>query len=257
MTDFVRVAVEQGVMTLTLNRADKKNALNNAMYTTLGEALVRAETDAAIRVVLLQAEGDAFTSGNDLADFAAVAAGTLQREDMRSVVFLSALAHAQKPIVAAVQGLAVGIGTTMLLHCDVVVVAEDAKLSTPFINLGLVPEAASSMLLPARIGYSRAYRMFALGESMDGKTAVACGIASEIVPALELRAKAAAIARTLASKPVGALKAMKGLLRDPQLIAAVMAKEGEVFAARLRTPEAVEAFKAFAERRAPDFSRFG
>lgn len=255
MTDHVRVVVEHGVMSITLNRADKKNALSNAMYAVLGESLLRAESDATVRVVLLQAEGDAFTSGNDLADFAAVAAGTLKREDMRSSLFLSALTRAQKPIVAAVQGLAVGIGTTMLLHCDVVIVADDAKLSTPFVNLGLVPEAASSLLLQARIGYARAYRMFALGEAMDGKTAAACGIATEAVVANQVRATAQSAARALASKPIGALKAMKSLLRDPTLIASVMAKEGEVFGARLKTPEAAEAFKAFAERRAPDFSK--
>jgi enoyl-CoA hydratase/carnithine racemase len=256
MTDQVRVVVDHGVMIVTLNRADKKNALNNAMYRVLGDALARAEKDSAVRVVLLQAEGDAFTSGNDLGDFAAVAAGTLKREDMHSTAFLSGLAHAQKPIVAAVQGLAVGIGVTMLLHCDLVFVADDAKLTTPFVNLGLVPEAASSMLLQARIGYARAFQMFALGEPVDGRTAAAMGLANASLPAHELHAKALAAARTLASKPIGALKAMKRLLRDPAIIAAVMAKEGEVFSARLKSSEADEAFKAFAERRAPDFSKF-
>src|SRR5215831_11788273 len=120
MTEYVRVAIENGVMIITLNRPDKKNAITNAMYGTLSESLARAETDAAVRVILLQAEGDAFTSGNDLGDFAAVAAGTLKREDMRSTGFLTCLARAQKPIVAAVQGLAVGIGVTLLLHCDIV-----------------------------------------------------------------------------------------------------------------------------------------
>ena len=256
MSELVRVVVEQGVMTLTLNRPDKKNALNNEMYAVLGDSLARAESDQSVRVVLLQAEGDAFTSGNDLADFAAVAAGTLKREDMRSTAFLHGLARAQKPLVAAVQGLAVGIGVTMLLHCDMVFVSEDAKLITPFVNLGLVPEAASSMLLPARIGYARAFQMFALGEPVDGRSAAAIGLANAAVPVGELRGKAQAAARALASKPIGALKATKALVRDPGVILATMAKEGEVFSARLKSPEADEAFKAFAERRAPDFSKF-
>jgi len=256
MTEHVRVAVDAGVMTLTLNRPDKKNALSNAMYGALAAALARAETDAAIRVVLIESEGDSFTSGNDLADFAAVAAGTLKREDMKSGLFLSGLARAEKPLVAAVPGLAVGIGVTMLLHCDLSFVAEDAKLSTPFVNLGLVPEAASSMLLPARIGYARAYAMFALGEPVDGRTAANIGLVTAAVPVAQVRATALAAAKKLASKPIGALKAMKRLVRDAQLIQATMNKEGEVFGARLQSPEATEAFRAFAERRPPDFSRF-
>lgn len=256
MSEPVIVAVDSGVMTLTLNRPDKKNALTNAMYATLGEALARAETDASVRVILIQAEGDAFTSGNDLGDFAAVASGALKREDMKSGLFLSGLARAPKPIVAAVQGLAVGIGVTMLLHCDFAYVADDAKLSTPFVNLGLVPEAASSMLLPARVGYALAFRMFALGEPIDGKTAAAMGMVTASLPAGEVRAIALATAKKLAGKPVGALKAMKGLLRDPALIQAQMSKEGEIFGARLKSPETAEALRAFAEKRAPDFSKF-
>jgi enoyl-CoA hydratase/carnithine racemase len=256
MTDHVRVVVEQGIMSLTLNRPDKKNALSQSMYAILGESLARAETDAAIRVVVIQAEGDAFTSGNDLTDFAAVASGALKREEMKSALFLSGLACAQKPIVAAVQGLAVGIGVTMLLHCDFAYVADDAKLLTPFVNLGLVPEAASSMLLPARIGYARAFQMFALGEAMDGKTAAAIGLVTASAPASEVRGLAMSTAKKLTAKPLGALKAMKGLLRDPAAIQATMKREGDIFGDRLRSPEAAEAFRAFAERRAPDFNKF-
>jgi enoyl-CoA hydratase/carnithine racemase len=256
MTDHVRVEVEQGIMTLTLNRPDKKNALTNAMYGALADALKRAEEEAGIRVVLFQAEGDAFTAGNDLGDFAAVAAGKLKREDMKSGQFLAALARAQKPLVVAVQGLAVGIGLTMLLHCDLVYVSEDAKLSTPFVNLGLVPEAASSMLLPARIGYARAYQMFALGEIVDGRTAANIGIANAAVPVAELRTTARAAAKKLTSKPLGALKAMKGLLRDANQIQATMNREGEIFGARLKSAETAEALTAFAQKRAPDFSQF-
>jgi enoyl-CoA hydratase/carnithine racemase len=256
MTDFVRIAVDAGVMTLTLNRPDKKNALNNAMYMALGNALNSAQTDPAVRVVVIQAVGDAFTAGNDLAEFAAVAAGTMDREAMGSNIFLPALARAQKPLIAAVQGLAVGVGVTMLLHCDFSYVAEDATLSTPFVNLGLVPEAASSWLMQARIGYARAYQLFALGEPMDGRTAAAIGLVTAAVSANAVQSTALATARKLAAKPLGALKATKQLMRDAATIEAVMNKERQVFGERLKTPEATEAFAAFAQKRKPDFAKF-
>jgi len=251
----IRTSLEGGVLRITLDRPDKKNALTNEMYAALARELDRAEADPAIRVVLLDAEGDAFTAGNDLGDFAAVAAGKLAREDMNSSKFLSALARAQKPYVAAVQGLAVGIGTTMLMHFDLVYIAEDAKLTTPFVNLALVPEAASSWLLPARIGHARAFAMFALGEAVDGKTAAAIGLANEALPKDQVRARALASAQMLATRPLGALKATKRLMRDPQAIQARMTQEAEIFGARLKTAEAAEALRAFAERRAPDFSK--
>jgi enoyl-CoA hydratase/carnithine racemase len=254
MTNHVRVSVEGNVMRLVLARPEKKNALTNAMYAALADALERAEREAAVRVVLLEAEGDVFTAGNDLGDFAAVAAGTLARGDMKAHAFLAALARAQKPCVAAVHGMAVGIGVTMLMHCDIVYVAEDAQLSTPFVNLGLVPEAASSVLIPARIGYARAYAMFALGEPVDGRTAASIGLVNEALPAAEVRPKAFAVARQLAARPIGALKETKKLMRDAQGLAAVLARESEIFGARLCSAEAAEAFRAFAERRPPDFS---
>jgi enoyl-CoA hydratase/carnithine racemase len=255
--DFVRVAVDGGVMRLTIDRPEKKNALTNAMYLALGEALERAEQDPDVRVVLLEAEGDVFTAGNDLGDFAAVAAGTLPRGEMHSHRLLTALARAQKPLVAAVHGLAVGIGVTMLLHFDLVYIAETAKLTTPFVNLALVPEAGSSWLLPARIGHARAYAMFALGEAVDGRTAAALGLANAALPADAVKARALDAARALAEKPPGALQATKKLLRDAEAIQATMAREREVFSARLRTAEAAEAFRAFAEKRKPDFKRLG
>jgi enoyl-CoA hydratase/carnithine racemase len=255
MTSHVLTAVEDGVLRITLNRPEKKNALTNAMYSELGAALERAESDPAIRAVLLEAEGDAFSAGNDLGDFAAVASGAADRRDMHSGKYLGALAKAQKPYVVAVQGLAVGIGVTMLMHFDLVFVAEDAKLTTPFVNLALVPEAASSWLLPARIGHARAFAMFALGEPVDGKTAAAIGIANAALPKAEVRAKALAAAKALATRPLGALQATKRLMRDAQAIQATMSREGEIFGARLKTAEAAEAFAAFAERRQPDFTK--
>jgi enoyl-CoA hydratase/carnithine racemase len=256
MTEHVRTTVEDGVLRIRLMRPDKKNSLTIAMYTALGDALARAEADPSVRAVLFEAEGDAFSAGNDIGDFAAVASGKLSRDDMTTFTFLEALAKARKPYVAAVQGLAVGIGVTMLLHCDLVFVAETAKLSTPFVNLALVPEAASSVLLPARIGYARAFAMFALGEPIDGRTAAEIGLANAALPANEVGPKALAAAKLLASKPTGSLQAMKQLMRDGQAIAAVMARESEIFAARLKSPETAEALRAFAERRPPDFSKF-
>lgn len=254
MTDHLRVAVEGGVMTLTFNRPDKKNAITDAMYRVLADSLIAAEVDPAVRAVLFTASGDSFTSGNDLADFASQNAGGDGGE--RNVGrFLQALARAEKPLVAAVRGQAVGVGMTMLLHCDLVYVATDARLSVPFVNLALVPEAASSLTLPSRIGHARAYAMFALGEVLDGATAAAWGVANAALPAAEVEARARAAAATLAARPLGALTVTKRLMRDADALAARMTLEGGHFAARLKTPEAAEAFAAFAERRAPDFSK--
>ncbi|MBC7670127.1 MAG: enoyl-CoA hydratase [Gemmatimonadaceae bacterium] len=256
MTDLVKVEIDAGVMTLTLARPDKKNALSNAMYGVLADSLERAEADPAIRVVVFQGDGDSFSSGNDLKDFTAQATGTFtgERHVMR---FLKNLAKATRPLVAAVQGQAVGVGTTMLLHCDLVFVSPDARLTVPFVNLALAPEAASSLLLPARIGHARAYAMFALGEAVDGATAVAWGIANACVPLEDLRTRARTAADQLAKRPLGALTVTKSLMRDAEAISALMDREGELFAQRLQTAEAREAFMAFAERRAPDFSKVG
>jgi enoyl-CoA hydratase/carnithine racemase len=256
MTDHVRVTVEAGVMNIVMNRPDKKNALSQAMYAAMSEALIRAEEDSAVRVVVIRGEGNDFTAGNDLADFRAMATGTLDRSSTRSTHFLQALAGGHKPYVAAVQGVAVGIGVTMLLHCDFVCVADDAKLMTPFVNLGLVPEASSSLLLQARIGYARAYQMFALGEALEGRVAANIGLVNESVPVAQLQERTTEIARKLASRPLGSLKETKKLMRDTELMLAQMAREGEIFSARLKSPEFAEAFQAFSERRPADFTRF-
>ena len=153
MTEHIKIEKSDGILSLTMARPDKKNALTNAMYGALADAIEAAETDASVRVLLIRGEGDMFTAGNDVGEFAAIATGAVQGE--RHVGrFLQALARSSRPLVAAVQGRAVGIGTTMLLHCDLVVLAENALLSTPFVNLALVPEAASSLLMPLRIGWS-------------------------------------------------------------------------------------------------------
>lgn len=250
----VRVSTADGVTTLVLDRADRKNALTDAMYGTLADALIAAERDAAQRVLLIRGEGEGFCAGNDVGEFARIAAGQGPAE--RNVHrFLEALAHATRPIVAAVQGHAVGIGTTMLLHCDQVVLAEDALLATPFVGLALVPEAASSLLLPARIGYVRAYAMFALGERIGAADALAWGLANKVVPVGNLVAEAGSLAARLAKQPLGALVATKRLMRSGEMLHAQMAAENAEFAGRLKTAEAREAFQAFAEKRVPDFGR--
>ena len=254
MTEHVRVETDGGILTLTMARADKKNALTNAMYGALADAIERAETDPAVRVVLIRGEGDMFTAGNDLGEFAAIATGQVQGE--RHVGrFLQALARSSRPLVAAVQGRAVGVGTTMLLHCDLVVLADNALLSTPFVSLALVPEASSSLLMPLRIGYARAFEMFALGETVDAASALAWGIANRVVPLDRLDAEARALAGRLAKQPAGAVSATKRLMRDPEVLMAQIRAESERFAERLKTMEAREAFTAFAERRPPDFSK--
>lgn len=259
MTDHVLAAVQDGVMILTFNRPDKKNAITDAMYGVLADNLVAAEKDPAVRVVLFNSVGDSFTAGNDLSDFAAQNASqdTGARGERNVGRFLKALAHAKKPLVAAVRGQAVGVGTTMLLHCDLVFIADTARLTVPFVNLALVPEAASSLTLPSRIGHARAYAMFALGEAVDGRKAEAWGIANESLPEHDVDARALLAAQTLARRPLGALTITKGLMRDAEALAARMDEEGAHFAARLKTPEAAEAFAAFAQRRAPDFSKVG
>jgi enoyl-CoA hydratase/carnithine racemase len=255
MTDHLTTDVIDGVMTLTISRPEKKNALTGAMYDAMSEGLERAERDPAIKVVLFQGEGDSFTSGNDLADFATQSKSN-PTGDSPAFRFIGNLAMATKPLVAAVQGNAVGVGTTMLLHCDLVYLAENARLITPFVNLALVPEAASSFLLPSRIGHVRAYAMFALGEPMDAATAVQCGLANAVIPLGELRTKAANAAQILTQRPTGALRHTKLLMREQQKMAERIAEESALFKDRLQSAEAREAFTAFAEKRKPDFTKF-
>jgi enoyl-CoA hydratase/carnithine racemase len=255
VSEQLKIERDGGVLVLSLNRPEKKNAITDAMYAALAEALDSAGRDREVRAVLIRAEGETFSAGNDINDFAAVAMGARSPETLAVMRVIRALAMFEKPLVAAVKGLAVGIGTTLLLHCDLVYVAEDARLTTPFADLALTPEAASSLLLPLRIGHPRAFAMFALGEAFDGRTAAAMGLANEALKASEVDARARAAARALAARPLGALIATKRLMRDSEAIWSVMQTEAQIFGERLRTPEAREAFAAFAERRAPDFTR--
>jgi len=258
MSDLIQTTFADGTLTVTLSRPEKKNAITQAMYATLAEATQRARSDDAVRVLLFRAEGDSFSAGNDIADFIAIgSSGGGQVVDAPVFHFLKALAELDKPAVAAVRGRAVGIGLTLLLHCDMVVVAEDALLSVPFINLALAPEAASSLLLPLVIGHQRAFEMFALGEPIDGRTALAWGIASRAVPAAEVDAVAAGLAAKLATRAPNSIRKTKQLMRDAGALWSLMLREGEAFGSQMSSPEAMEAFMAFSQKRAPDFSKVG
>ncbi|QZH75410.1 MAG: enoyl-CoA hydratase/isomerase family protein [Erythrobacter sp.] len=254
MSELVITEQAGGVLTLTLNRPEKKNALTDAMYAALADAMEAAESDPAVRVIAFRGAGDLFCAGNDIGDFLAAASADIGAANVFR--FIRLLGSAGKPLVAGVQGRAVGIGTTMLLHCDHVVLAEDAQLSTPFVGLGLVPEAASSLILPAVIGHQRAFSMLALGEPMGAGEALAAGLANAVVPNDQLDAAMHAATALIAALPPGAVQATKALMRDRAAVAAKMEAEIEVFARRLQSPEAREAFTAFLQKRAPDFSQF-
>lgn len=251
MTDNIKITKANGLLTLIIDRPEKKNALTDGMYKALADAIDDARTDAEVRVILVRSEGDMFTSGNDVKEFAAVAMGGSAPQHVAR--FLRAIATASKPLVAAVQGRAIGVGTTMLLHFDHVVLADNAELTTPFVNLALVPEASSTLLLPARIGHLRAFAMFALGESVGAQEALSWGLANKVVPLADLVATAEAFARRLAAQPLGALIATKELMRDTAAVTARMKLEAEQFVECLKSADAREAFMAFAARRTPNF----
>lgn len=248
MTDDIRVMRDGALMEIRMNRPAKKNALTDAMYGAMADALVAAGEDSEVKAVLISAEGDMFTAGNDLSDFAA--AGSRPSADgPRNVQrFLQAIATAEKPLIAAVTGHGVGVGTTMLLHCDIVVIAEDARLSTPFTSLGVTPEAASSLLLPARIGHPRAFMMLALGQPISGADAVRFGIATQALPRGDVAARARALAGECCARPAEAMRITKMLMRDAAAVTARIDQENVHFQERLRSPEAKAAFEAFFKR---------
>lgn len=252
----VRTARDGAVQTIELARPDKKNALTTAMYGALADALAEAEREAGVRAVVLAAAGDTFCAGNDLADFAH---GPPPDEGSPVVRFLTTLAGATKPIVAAVDGAAVGVGLTLLLHCDLVYATERARFTAPFVDLGLVPEAASSLLLPQRLGHARASALLLLGEPLDARAALGAGLVNALVEPGALRAHALAVGQALARKPPAALRLTKSLLNEPgyQTVPQRLRHEGALFAQRLASPEAREAITAFFEKRPPDFTKLG
>ena len=257
MTEHVLVEKSEKLLILTLNRPDKKNALTRAMYKTLATEITAADSDPNIRCILIKAHGDMFTAGNDLADFAAVgnSASAPKPEDANPL--LPALAKARTPIVAAVNGRAVGVGVTMLLHCDMVYLAEDAALIAPFVNLALVPEAGSSLLMPLRIGHARAFEMFVLGEPVNAAKAVNWGIANRAVPAAELHSVARATAIAIASRAPASVVATKALMRDEAVLLARMGQESGTSFGSSNPRSSRKPSRHFPNADAPDFSKFG
>ena len=233
-------------------RPEKKNALTLAMYERLTAALAEAAADKTVRSVVFGSTSDVFTAGNDLGDFMQ---SPPTGEDSPVFRFLIALSTFEKPLLAAVDGKGIGLGLTMLLHCDLVYASERTTLVAPFVNLGLVPEAASSLLLPRLAGHQRAAEILLLGEPIDARTALAIGLVNAVMPAAEVLPHALAVARKLADKPPTALRLAKALLKaDASTVPERMRKEGQHFAAQLATPEVAEAIGAFFEKRKPDFS---
>ncbi len=254
MSDFVNVTIVDGIQTIRIERADKKNALTQDMYSVLASSLNGAEDNPEIRVTVITGTADSFTSGNDLMDFLQ---NPSQDEEKPVIQFLYALANIRKPLVAAVNGLAVGVGTTMLLHCDLVYASSQATFSLPFVNLALVPEAASSLLLPKMLGHQRAAELLLLGDNFTPEKALAYGIVNEIVAPEDLEAAAMAAAGKLAEKAPEALRLAKSLLKqDTDAVLKQMKAEGEIFGSRLVSAEAREAMQAFMEKRKPDFKQF-
>ena len=258
----IKTATLNGVTTIEIARPEKKNALTVAMYQAMTDALVAAKADGAVRAVLITGQPGIFTSGNDIEDFMSrgTGGGGAGSEDNESPVFrfMRALLDCDKPVVAAVTGAAIGIGTTLLLHCDFVYVSDEARLAMPFVSLGLVPEFASSLIVPQLMGNRRAAEKLLLGEPFTPEQAVECGIANAVLPATEVVNHARRVAERFNALPPGAVREAKQLMRAPQreLVLQTIGTEGELFAKRLRSPEAMEAFQAFFQKRQPDFSKF-
>jgi enoyl-CoA hydratase/carnithine racemase len=253
MTDIL-IDSSAGVLTITLNRVEKKNSLTGAMYAAMADALARAQADAAVHVVVFQGHETVFSAGNDIGDFLNGPAST---QDSPVFRFLRGISTFPKPVVAAVCGPAVGIGTTLLFHCDLVYAGDNAAFSMPFVNLGLCPEAASSSLAPQLMGYGRAAEALLLGEPFMAEAALEMGLISRIVPPSEAAALAQRQAQKLAAKPLSALIETKRLMKKGQaaVVAERMLEEGASFGRMLREPAAREAFTAFMEKRRPDFSK--
>lgn len=253
MSDILTLT-DAGVMTITLNRVDKKNSITAAMYATMADALQQAAADAAVRVVVFQGHETIFSAGNDIGDFL----NNPPAGDGSPVFrFLHGIAAFPKPVVAAVCGPAVGIGTTMLFHCDLVYAGDNAAFSMPFVNLGLCPEAASSLLVPQMMGYHRAAEALLMGDPFMAEAALEVGLVNRIVPPTEANGIAQTQARKLAAKPISSLIETKRLMKKGQasLVAQQMTEEGASFGRMLREPAAREAFGAFMEKRKPDFSK--
>jgi enoyl-CoA hydratase/carnithine racemase len=255
MTKEIEITVDNGVQVIRLLRADKKNALTGPMYDTISAALDSAEKGDAVAAHVFIGSGGVFTAGNDINDFMMRSRDGSQ-DVAPSQMFIQRLPKVTRPMIAAVDGLAIGVGVTMLLHCDLVYATPAATFRTPFVDLGLIQEAGSSLLGPARLGHARAFELFVLGEAWSAARAAEAGLVNAVVPAGELDAKALAAARRLAAKPRAALLAARRMLKgDPALTSKTIAEEVAVYKDLMRSPEAKEAFTAFLEKRPPDFAK--
>lgn len=254
MSDILQ-HIDGGVMTLTINRPERKNSITSAMYATLADVIAQADADPAVRVVVIQGHEAIFSAGNDLAEFLN---NPPEGDDAPVFRFLRGMAGFSKPVLAAVCGPAVGIGTTMLFHCDLVFAGDNAAFSMPFVNLGLCPEAASSLLAQQMFGYHRAAEALLLGEAFYAEAAQDVGLVNRVLPPNEVNTHAQTVARKLASKPLTSLIETKRLMKQGQrdLVLARIGEEAASFGRMLREPAAKEAFGAFLEKRKPDFSKF-
>ncbi len=250
----IKFASLDGVATIEIARPEKKNSLTQSMYQAMADAIAAAEADAGVQALLICGQPGIFTAGNDLEDFMRQPP---MGEDSPLGRFMLGLLGCPKPVVAAVTGAAIGIGATMLLHCDLVYISDQAHLLLPFVNLGLVPEFGSSLLLPQRMGYARAAEKLLLGEPIGAAEAVALGLATAVMPAGEVLAHARRMAKRFTQLPPGAVRDTKRLMRQgwQSDIRHAMDQESSIFVERLRSPEAREALHAFFQKRKPDFSR--
>jgi enoyl-CoA hydratase/carnithine racemase len=254
-TNAIQVTRENGVLTITINRPERKNALTSAMYVAMNEALASAHDDASVRAVLLRGQPGIFTAGNDIEDFLKSPPTGSDSPVMR---FLDAIASAEKPLVASVAGAAIGVGMTLLLHCDIVYAADTASFAVPFAQLGLCPEAASSLLLARVAGHQLAAEKLLLGESFDAAEAHRMGFVNRVLPAAELDAFVAAQVEKLVALPASSLRVTKALMKrsGEHEIKARITEEAVHFGKMLLAPEAREAFTAFLQKRKPDFRQF-
>ena len=252
MSDIL-IENSEGVTTITLNRLARKNAITASMYADLAQAVIAAGADTACRVLLFQGHETIFSAGNDIEDFLNNPPAT---EEASVFAFLRAISTCEKPVMAAVCGPAVGIGATLLLHCDLVYAGDNAAFSMPFVNLGLVPEAASSLLVPQLMGYHRAAEVLLMGEPFMAEAALEVGFVNRVVAPTETNTYARTQALKLAKKPLTSLIATKRLLKAPTQaqVQQVMVAESKLFGPMLQGPAAREAFGAFVEKRRPDFS---
>jgi len=248
MSSSIQVATDGPVLTIRIARPEKKNSLTSAMYGAMAGAIEKANGDAATKAVVILGEPGAFSAGNDIQEFLGFAMGGALGKEV--IDFLKALVGSTKPLIAGVDGFAVGVGTTMLLHCDYVVASTRASFSTPFVNLGLVPEAASSLLGPRLMGNARAFELLAMGRSFTPEKALAAGLINEIVPEGAANDMALKVAREIASKPAEAVAITRRLLRgDPAVTLARIDEEVVLFGQRLKSDEAKQAFAVFLARK--------